>query len=236
MANRPALTRSRNALLSAIRGDQAKLLEADLEPVDLTLGETPLLEYEQTEWAIFPEEAVLSVVRILADGSMIEVGVIGYDGVMGIHSLTESAEQPYRVIVQNQGSARRLPIRRLREEFRRGGELQELLLQFSSRFLMQVSQTAACNRLHTIERRLARWLLMMRDRTMSDELNLTQEFLSHMLGTRIAGVNEALRSLTLSALVKHARGSIQIIDREGLELAACECYGVMRNGTGTPPS
>jgi CRP-like cAMP-binding protein len=124
-----------------------------------------------------------------------------------------------------------MSMRRLREEFRRGGKFQELVLRFSAKFLLQVSQTAACNRLHTIERRLARWLLMMRDRTMSNELALTQEFLSHMLGARIAGVNEAVRALTLSGMVRHTRGSIEILDREGLELAACECYRVVKKNT-----
>jgi CRP-like cAMP-binding protein len=131
--------------------------------------------------------------------------------------------------VQNVGTTLRMPIRRLREEFRLGGTLQELLLRFSTKFLLQVSQTAACNRLHTIERRLARWLLMMRDRTTSSVLELTQEFLSHMLGARIAGVNEAVRSLSLSGLIKHTRGNIEILDRDGLEQAACECYRFVKN-------
>lgn len=115
-------------------------------------------------------------------------------------------------------------MRVLREEFRRSSEFQEILLEYSNFFLIQVSQTAACNRLHPLEQRLARWLLMVRDRAVSDTLTLTQEFLSHMLGVRIAGVNEAVRSLTLSGLVRHSRGSIELLDREGLRAAACECY------------
>jgi CRP-like cAMP-binding protein len=225
---------SRNLLLSSLSDDDVQRLNGDLELIDGVLGDSPVRENERAEWAYFPEDAVMSIIRILEDGSMIEVGVIGFDGVVGIHSLAEDAQQPYRVIVQNAGQLWRMPMARLRAEFRRGGEFQELLLKFSTKFLLQVSQTAACNRLHNIEQRLARWLLMMRDRATSDQLHLTQEFLSHMLGTRIAGVNEAVRNLTLSALVKHSRGSLQILDREGLEAAACECYTFVKSLT--PPT
>lgn len=128
-----------------------------------------------------------------------------------------------------------MPIRRLREEFRRGGKFQEVLLAFATNLLLQVAQTAACNRLHTLDQRLARWLLMMRDRANADRLTLTQEFLSHMLGTRIAGVNEAMASLTRSGLINHRRRNIEIIDGEGLERAACECYAFVKN-LGNPRS
>jgi CRP-like cAMP-binding protein len=167
--------------------------------------------------------------RILADGSMIEVGLVGFDGFVGVHSLAPTAEQPYRLIVQNSGAMHRLPLKQLRSEFARGGKLQDLLLRFISAFLTQISQTAACNRLHKIEERLARWLLMMRDRVPSDELNLTQEFLSQMLGIRLAGVNEAIRTRTMNGLVQHRRNLITILDREGLEAAACECYAFVRD-------
>jgi len=220
--------------LSALPDDEYQRLSSDLERVDAALGDSIVRENEPTEWAYFPDDAVLSMVRILEDGSMIEVGVIGFEGMVGIQAVAEDDLHPYRVIVQNAGTAWRLPIRRVREEFRRSGKFQELLLRFLTRFLLQVSQTAACNRVHTIEQRLARWLLMMRDRTTSNELFLTQEFLSHMLGARVAGVNEAVRALTLSALIKHARGSIEILDREGLELAACECYRFVKKQNGFP--
>jgi CRP-like cAMP-binding protein len=204
-------------------------LERAIERITLDYGQVLLDEGEKPVWAYFPENAVVSVVRILGDGSMIEVGLIGCDGFVGIHSLTEyDDEQPYRHIVQNSGDTFRLPLKDLRAELSRGEEFQNLLLRFTAAFLTQISQTAACNRLHTIEQRLARWLLMMRDRVSSDEMKLTQEFLSHMLGTRVAGVNEALRALTLSALVSHRRNNITIVDREGLEAAACECYAFLK--------
>jgi len=220
----------RNLLLAGLSDTMYRSLSRDLEPVDARVGDFVAREFEPTEWAYFPEGAVMSMIRILEDGSMIEVGVVGFEGVVGIHALAENAPQPYRVVVQHPGATLRMPIRRLREEFRRGGKFQEVLLGFSTNLLMQVAQTAACNRLHTLDQRLARWLLMMADRAASsDGLKLTQEFLSHMLGTRIAGVNEAVASLTESGLVKHGRGSIDIIDRHGLELAACECYAFVKN-------
>lgn len=125
--------------------------------------------------------------------------------------IAEDVEQPYRVIVQNVGTAFRMPMRRLREEFRRGGEFQEFLLRFSA---------------------LARWLLMMRDRTTSNALELTQEFLSHMLGARVASLNEAIRALSQDGLIKHTRGSVEILDRQRLEQAACECYRFVKNRNG----
>ena len=219
----------RNRLLAPLSVKEFARLDGALERVDMTVGEFVGREYTNAAWAYFPETCVLSMIRILQDGSMVEVGVVGYEGMAGVHSLDANAQQPYRIIVQHPGAAWRIPSRRLREEFRRGETLQDMLLAFSTNFLLQVSQTAACNRLHTIEQRLARWLLMMRDRTNSDELKLTQEFISHMLGTRVAGVNEAVASLKLSALINHERGSIQILDCEGLEAVACECYRFVRN-------
>jgi CRP-like cAMP-binding protein len=231
LSKRVKSSRCRNLLLASLGDDEFERLKGDLERIEVVLGDTLLEQYERSPWAYFPEEAVMSMIRVLEDGSMIEVGVIGFEGLVGTHLIPESAEQPFEVTVQNPGSVWRMPLHRLREEFRRSGEFQEILIGYLTRFLLQVSQSAACNRLHTLERRLARWLLTMRDRTTSDELKLTQEFLSHMLGTRIAGVNEALRALTLSGLVRHNRGTIEILDREGLELAACECYAFVKNLT-----
>jgi CRP-like cAMP-binding protein len=226
-------TRSANHLLAALPADELHLLSNDLERVETVLGQSIARENENAEWVFFPDDAVMSMVRILEDGSMIEVGVVGFDGLVGLQTLTGKG-QPYRVVVQNAGATWRMPIQRFRDEFRNGGKFQEAVLRFSASFLLQVSQTAACNRVHTIGQRLARWLLMMRDRTTSDELALTQEFLSHMLGVRVAGVNEAVGTLVLSGLVKHSRGHIEIVDRDGLELAACECYRAVKNESGFP--
>ena len=218
-----------NRILAALPQSQFGRLEGTLERITATNGETLLEEGREATWAYFPEDCVVSVLRILRDGSTIEVGLVGFDGFVGVHSLAPTAGQPYRLIVQNSGTMHRLPLKQLRGEFARGGKLQDLLLLFMSVFLTQISQTAACNRRHKIEERLARWLLMMCDRVPSDELNLTQEFLSHILGTRLAGVNEAVGTLTMSGLLKHRRNAITILDRAGLEVAACECYAFLRD-------
>jgi hypothetical protein len=147
------------------------------------------------------------VMRTLGDGSMIEVGLVGFEGFVGVHSLAPTAEQPYRLIVQNSGATYRLPLKR-----------------FAASLLCVPDADQSDGGLQSTPQdreRLARWLLMMRDRVTSDELNLTQEFLSHMLGTRLAGVNDAIRALTMDGLVKHRRNLITILDRVGLEAAAC---------------
>ena len=218
-----------NRILAALPPGEFRRLEGTLERITAPSGQTLLEEGREPIWAYFPEDSVVSLARILGDGSMVEVGLVGFDGVVGIHLLVPATEQPFRLIVQNGGAMYRLPLKQLRGEFARGGKLQELLLRFTSVFLTQISQTAACNRLHKIDERLARRLLMMRDRVPSDELRLTQEFLSHMLGTRVAGVNEAVRTLTTNGLVKHRRNVITILDREGLEKASCECYAFVRD-------
>ena len=214
----------RNRLLRALSGHESRSLRKHLEPFDAALGINLIRGDEPEEWAYFPEEAVVSIIRTMQNGSMIEVGIIGCDGVVGIHSIGRNARQPYTGLVQQPGRCWRTSMHVLRDHFRTNGEFQEILLEYSTSFLIQVSQTAACNRLHPLEQRLARWLLMVRDRTRTDTLTLTQEFLSHMLGVRIAGVNEAVKTLTLSGLIGHGRGRVELLDRAGLRNAACECY------------
>ena len=216
----------RNSILSTC--GPAVFERFELERISTRLGETLQEEREPAEWAYFPENAVVSVICVLQDGRMIEIGVIGYDGVVGIQAISNPARQPYRNIVQGAGDVWRMPMKRLQNEFHRDEKFQQILLDYYTQFLFQVSQTAACNRLHNLEPRLARWLLMMRDRKESDLLTLTQEFLSHMLGTRIAGVNEAVQEFRRSGLITTGRGTITITDREGLETAACECYDAIR--------
>ena len=225
----PPSVRCRNILLGSLSNREFEAFAAKADLVDIKLRDELLREHEPPEWAYFPEDGVVSMVHTLEDGSMIEVGVIGYDGLVAAHCISKDAVQPYLGIVQNGGRAWRIPMDVVRGMFQRSSAFQNVVLRYSSAFLLQVSQTAACNRVHTIEQRLGRWLLMMLDRTTTDELTLTQEFLSHMLGARIAGVNEAVQSLTLSGLVRHGRSRIEIIDRAGLEAAACECYAFVNH-------
>ena len=142
------------------------------------------------------------------------------------------ASQPFRAICQTEGEAYRMRAEQLLEEFERGRQMHRSLLVFVNSLFVQVAQTAVCNRVHTIEQRLSRWLLYMRDRVSTDELQMSQEFLSYMLGARRAGVNEAVGNLRDSGLLQNSRNRMKILDRTGLKKAACECYGIVRRQYG----
>lgn len=215
-----------NAILDRAANDALRSSE---EKVSLKLGEILLAPEEAAEWIYFPLTCVASCVRRLLDGSMVEVGLIGYEGLVGIHSLFDAESQPNEVSVQIAGEAIRVPLQAARHAFDSGREFRQLLLRYANSFATQAGQGAACNRLHPLEQRLARWLLMLSDRTRESTLRITQEFIAQMLGTRTAGVNEAVGSITNSGLITHRRGSIEIIDRDGLEQASCECYGTIRD-------
>ena len=169
-----------------------------------------------------------SFVRPLADGSTIEVGIAGAEGTIGLDALFGAEAQPNMVTVQAAGDAIRVMASTAKVAFDGDAQFRQLVLLFANAFAIQVGQTAACNRLHPLERRLARWLLMVDDRTNHAPIALTQEFLAQMLGTRTAGVNEAISTLTASGLIGHRRQLIEIIDRRGLEAESCECYAVVK--------
>jgi CRP-like cAMP-binding protein len=191
---------------------------------------TVIIESERpSSHAFFPlAPAVISLVREVSDGYGVEVGVVGREGFASISALLDPTRQMDRGIVQSEGEFLRIDAADLQKVFDSDGEVRRTLMQFMNAFTMQVSQTALCNRLHTVEQRLARWLLMMRERVESDELRLTQEFLAHMLGTRIAGVNEAIRLLDRAGVIHNARQKITILDEQGLEKMSCECYRTIR--------
>lgn len=217
-----------NLIMMSLPPHERERVASQAEKVTLTLRDTLFDVDEFSEYVYFPVDSVVSLVRMLEDGMMIEVGIVGFEGMVCLESIMGRASQPFRGIVQAEGSAYRMRAESLLEEFRRGQTMQRNLLRFTHALLAQVSQTAVCNRVHSIEQRLARWLLYMHDRVMSDELQLTQEFLSYMLGARRAGVNEAVGVLKESGLLQHSRNRILIVDRAGLEKVACECYAMVR--------
>ncbi|HKS29599.1 MAG TPA: Crp/Fnr family transcriptional regulator [Pyrinomonadaceae bacterium] len=218
-----------NLILNALPTQEYERLYTHLEYVELPLGKILYDPEEPIRHAYFPLRGAVSVVTVLRDGGSVEAGVIGKEGVVGIPLvLGRETELNRRAVVQIQGSGLRLKATALTEEFRRGERLHDLLLSYLHAFITQISQTAACNRMHRLEERLARWLLACQDRLGSDEMQLTQEFIAEMLGVRRAGVSVAATQLQERGLIKHKRGFIQIIDREGLEAASCECYGVVR--------
>lgn len=194
------------------------------ERVTLELGACMLHPDEPATTLYFPITCVASCVRRLSDGSTVEVGLLGYEGFVGMHSVFGASAQLSEVTAQVAGEAVRVPLDAVRSTFDSDSTFRGLVLRFANSFAAQVGQSAACNRLHPLEQRLARWLLMVTDRTRDTSLRITQEFLAQMLGTRTAGVNEAIASLTNSGLISHARGAVQVLDLDGLEQSTCECY------------
>jgi CRP-like cAMP-binding protein len=156
------------------------------------------------------------------------VGIVGNEGVFGINVVLGSVTTPHEAIVQQSGDGVRATADALRQEFKRGGQLQDLLLRYTQAFLVQIAQTAACNKMHPLDGRLARWLLMTSDRAMESELELTHEFMAVMLGTRRAGVSEAAGKLQDTGLIRYRRGRVTVLDRRGLEAVSCECYPVVK--------
>ncbi len=200
-----------------------------LEDVRLSLGQVIYESGEQLAHIYFPTTCIVSLLYTMEDGTSAEIGVVGNDGVVGIALFMGGETTPNRAVVQSGGRSLRVRPPILMEEFRRGGPLQQLLLRYTQALITQMSQTAVCNRLHTVDQQLCRWLLLSHDRLASDELTMTQELIANMLGVRREGVTVAAGRLQAAGLIRYHRGRITIIDRAGLEARACECYQVVRN-------
>lgn len=214
----------KNKVLTALSPETYERVSEHLEPITLEQG-TVLHEMEERiDQVFFINNGLISLLSLLSDGSTIEIGIVGREGLSDTSALLGSDVSPHQSLVQIQGDALRMRIDAFKEELRRGGEFQALLLRYASLLIAQISQVAVCNTLHTIEERLARWLLLSALKLESDNLPLTQEFISHMLGVRRAGVTVAARTLQTAGLIKYNRGAITILDHEGLESASCECY------------
>lgn len=218
-----------NLILSALPAEEYERLSSQLEFVELPLGMILYDLEEPIRYAYFPLSGAVSLVTVLRDGGSVEAGVIGNEGMVGIPLvLGTELELNHRAQAQVAGSALRLKAAALQKEFRSSERLRSLLLRHLHAFMTQVSQTVACNRMHKLDERLARWLLSCQDRLGSDEFALTQEFIAEMLGVRRAGVSVAVTQLQERGLIKHRRGHIQILDRHGLEAVSCECYSTVR--------
>jgi CRP-like cAMP-binding protein len=184
---------------------------------------------ESVERVYFPNSGLVSLVMDSRDGSQVEVGVIGREGIVGALPALCGQATLGHAMVQIAGNACWIPATALREEFRRGGSLQDWLMRYIQVMTAQASQCALCNRLHTVEERLCRWLLMVRDRIGNDEIDITHEFIAHMLGARRSGVTVALGVLQQAGLIDLTRAHIMILNGEGLESNTCECYGLLRS-------
>lgn len=214
----------RNALLRQFSdGERERVLQRS-QPVELPLGAV-LLEQDAPLRAIhFIESGTVSMIAGLADGGATEVGLVGWEGMIGLQLLLNAPTSPFEAVVQLAGTAWRLPAEECRPAFLDSAAAMATMLRYVDSFHFQVAQTAVCNSRHLIEQRLARWLLMTHDRSRSDRFSMTHEFASRMLGVRRPGVTAALGALQRTGLVQHQRGTVCIIDRGGLEAVACECY------------
>ena len=200
-----------------------------LEEVYLSSDRVLLEPGEPIREVYFPSSVTVSLVSIMSDGSTTEIGLVGNEGMVGLSVVLGSDRSPSRSIVQISGTALKLPARILKQQFQEGKSLQRLFLLYTQALLTQMSQSAACNRQHSIEKRLARWLLSVQDRVRSKDLPLTQESIANMLGTRRSAVTVAAGTLQKAGVIRYNRGKIIIVDRPSLEAAACECYSLIRN-------
>ena len=225
----PAPTpQSRNHLLAVIPASEFRELKAHLTTVDLRAKDRLAEPNRAIEAVYFPLDAVLSMAAIDRDEEAVEVGSVGCEGMTGLAVLLGAEQSTSRVVVQIGGQAERMDAAVLQREARRHEHFRRLLHLYVQAFMTQIAQSTACNRLHEAEQRLARWLLICRDRVGRDEMPITQETMAVMLGVRRATVTEAASALQREGLIRYRRGVLAIVDRPGLEAATCECYGIVR--------
>jgi CRP-like cAMP-binding protein len=220
---------ARNRLLAKLPSEEYERLLPHLEHLSFTLGEVIYESGGRQSYIYFPTTAIISLLYLMENGSSAEMGVAGNEGLVGVALFMGGDTVPNRAIVQSAGVAFRMKIKVLQDEFARGGAFQRLLLRYTQALMTQMSQTAVCNRLHTVEQQLCRWLLLSRDRLDTDELVMTQELIANMLGVRREGVTHAAGRLQENGLISYVRGRITVLDRRGLEASVCECYKVVKD-------
>jgi CRP-like cAMP-binding protein len=220
-----------NHILAALRPAERERLFPHLQLVPMPLGKVLYESGEVLRHVYFPTDSIVSLLYVMEDGASAEISVIGNEGVIGVALFMGGETTPSRSIVQSAGSAYRLTGQRLKEEFNRHGEMLHLLLRYTQALLTQMAQTAVCNRHHSVEQQLCRWLLLSLDRLSSNQLTMTQELIANMLGVRREGVTEAAGKLQSLGVIEYSRGQITVLDRPKLEELCCECYAVVRKET-----
>ena len=218
----------KNHLLAALPEIDFNRIFPCLELVDLALGQAVYESGRIFSNVYFPITSIVSLLYVLENGASAEISVVGNDGVVGIALFMGGESMPNRAIVQSAGKAYRLDGQTLKQEFSRSGAFQHLLMRYTLALFSQMAQTAVCNRHHSVDQQLCRWLLLSHDRLAGDELIMTQELIADMLGVRREGVTEAAGKLQHAGLIHDSRGKITIVDRPGLEARVCECYAVVR--------
>jgi CRP-like cAMP-binding protein len=217
-----------NHILAALPADEFARIFPNLELVAMPLGDALYESGIQMRHVYFPTTSIVSLLCVMEDGASAEISVVGNEGVVGVSLFMGGETTPSRAIVQSAGHAYRLKGQLLKDEFYRAGPMQRLLLRYTQALLTQMAQTAVCNRHHSLDQQLCRWLLLSLDRLPSTELIMTQELIANMLGVRREGVTEAAGNLQRAGLIEYHRGHIIVLDRPGLEERVCECYAVVK--------
>lgn len=220
-----------NRLLAALPVESQQRLFNHLELVLLPLGRVMYESGETMRYVYFPTDSIISLLYVMENGASAEISVVGNDGLVGIALFMGGESTASRAIVQSAGYAYRLLAPRLKDEFNRHGELLVLMLRYTQSLITQMAQTAVCNRHHSIDQQLCRWLLLTLDRLSSNQIIMTQELIANMLGVRREGVTEAARKLQKLGVIEYRRGHIRVLDRDRLEQLSCECYAVVKKET-----
>ena len=217
-----------NHLLAALPAPDRERWLPNLEIIDMPLGEVLYEAGGTLTHVYFPTTAIVSLLYVMANGASAEIAVVGNEGIVGISLFMGGESTPSRAVVQSAGKGFRLEAQPLKDEFNRGGPVLHLLLRYTQALITQMSQTAVCNRHHSLDQQLCRWLLLSLDRLSGNELVMTQELIANMLGVRREGVTEGALKLQQAGLIQYARGHITVLDRKGLEKRTCECYAVVK--------
>ena len=226
----PTLTPDRygNHLLSALPDAEWARWQPQLEVVQLKLGQVLYESGRTLSHVYFPSTAIVSLLYVMENGASAEIAVVGNEGVVGISLFMGGGSTPSRAVVQSAGTGVRLSAHAIKDEFNRSGPVMHLLLRYTQALITQMAQTAVCNRHHTLDQQLCRWLLLSLDRLQGSDLVMTQELIANMLGVRREGVTEAALKLQKIGLIRYSRGHISVLDRAGLEGRTCECYAVVK--------
>ena len=220
-----------NLLLAALSAAQLKRLARNMEAIEMPLGDVLYESGRNLSHVYFPTTSIISLLYVLESGASSQIAVVGNDGVIGVSLFMGGETTPSRAVVQSAGVGYRLPDRAIKDEFHRGGPLQHLMLRYTQALITQMAQTAVCNRHHSVDQQLARWLLHSIDRLGVPHITMTQELIATMLGVRREGVTEAAGKLQKAGIIRYRRGHISVLDRPKLEKHACECYEVVRRET-----
>jgi len=224
----PVQDPQQNHLLAAFSPAERERLFPHLELVPMPLGKVLYESGDVLRYVYFPTNCIISLLYVLADGASAEISVVGNEGMIGIALFMGGETTPSRAIVQSAGFAYRMAGQQLKDEFHRNGEVQLLLLRYTQALITQMAQTAVCNRHHSVDQQLCRWLLLSLDRLTSNQLVMTQELIANMLGVRREGVTEAAGKLDKLGVIRYARGRITVLNRPKLEQLCCECYAVVK--------